>query len=554
MNMAYPPLLQPPLMPVAPQYPIIPRDLAQQQTSFNNDVTSHLRSWERRAAAEQDALERQEKALLRAHLSSLPLLPLPRTPEINAKLPLSGLHPVLRRLVTALGAQCGSTCMAMAGLLGAASVAARGRWKVDAGDGHVEVATAYIAVCSPSGQRKSAVADVFRRIFEAEEARLGRQHADASPHANSRVMRRACRAMEVRLAKQVQQLFISGHDMETVRSTLSAEMATVERLRRQAEGHVGRPRLLGDILTPEALAIVLEQNDEALGIFEAEGGLLKRLRPASDDLILKGFTAESFTFDTKTSGTVHLQAPVLAICLFVQPEVFHRFYANEEFAGHGLLARFWPLFVPPNSSPGGPSAEIPADALAWLEERIRRLLQIECPRGEDGRRTFHTLTLTRDAKAVLDRYRAQVSAERQLGTSEHYAAFVNKQVGHALRAAALLRLFEHEAPQEHAIDESLLKEGIALAEAFRAHAALAFTPEARNGVDYAAKILEWMKRFHVAEFTERDAQRGIGSGRHTVAQIRAGIDQLERCNYLRRHRSRQRSPACLVHTHAYMLF
>src|SRR3546814_3427395 len=98
--------------------------------------------------------------------------------------------------------------------------------------------------------------------------------------------------------------------------------------------------LLIDVTTFEALAFEMELQDEALGVFEAEGGIWKcQLRSNRDDILLKAYTAEAFASDTRTQGAVHLQAPVAAICNLVQPNVFNSIYCDANLVEHGLIPR-----------------------------------------------------------------------------------------------------------------------------------------------------------------------------------------------------------------------
>jgi hypothetical protein len=92
--------------------------------------------------------------------------------------------------------------------------------------------------------------------------------------------------------------------------------------------------------------------------------------------------------------------------------------------------------------------------------------------------------------------------------------------------------------------------GIALADFFRQHAAVAFDPTARRGIVVGRKILSWIQRDRRIEFKDRDAQRGACSGRGKVEEVRAGLDILERHNLIRRG-IRNGESTNVVHPHAY---
>jgi hypothetical protein len=293
----------------------------------------------------------------------------------------------------------------------------------------------------------------------------------------------------------------------------------------------------------------LEQQGEAIGIFEAEGGFWKhRLRPSGDDILLKSYTGESFGSDTKTQGSVFLRAPVVAICTLVQPNVLEALYRDADLVEHGLVPRMLPILAP-SQIPYSFQTEVPNELMIWFRSHVRSLLEIERPQGDVDERTFHTLTLTPEAKAEFDLFSQEVGRQMAAGMFEGYQAFGSKLAGHAVRLAGAMHLLKHGSPHHHEIDRDSMISGIALAEFFRQHAKVAFDPCARNGVLYAQKILAWIQRSRPAQFTEREAHRHACS-RANIDQVRAGLDELERHNFIWRYVT-GKSPICVVHPHAY---
>jgi hypothetical protein len=183
------------------------------------------------------------------------------------------------------------------------------------------------------------------------------------------------------------------------------------------------------------------------------------------------------------------------------------------------------------------SASIPSDVLSWYTDLVRRLVGIRRPAAvaADNERTFHLLDLSPDARSRIIRYARDVEGRIRSGLFQAYPAFGAKLAGHAVRLAGAIHLMSHPEPQLGKFSDESLSAGIAWAEFFRAHAEVAFTPEASEGIAYAQRIYDWMTRYRPDIFKERDAQRGIGSSRHSIAQVRAGIDELERGNYLRKY-------------------
>jgi hypothetical protein len=194
--------------------------------------------------------------------------------------------------------------------------------------------------------------------------------------------------------------------------------------------------------------------------------------------------------------------------------------------------------------------DIPPDSLDWYGGLVRRLLSIRRPAAAENDRTFHILGLSSEARARIGHYGRNIARQIDDGRFESYRAFGSKLAGHAARLAGAIHLMTHIEPQSEEITDRSMHAGIEWANFFRVHAEAAFTPEARDGIACALKIYKWMKREGRWTFPERDAQRGIRSNTHSIAQTRAGIDELARGNYLRRCIT-GKGAICVVHPRAY---
>jgi hypothetical protein len=252
------------------------------------------------------------------------------------------------------------------------------------------------------------------------------------------------------------------------------------------------------------------------------------------ELFLKSFNGETFASDTKTSGSVYLKSPVLAICILAQQPTLDAVFRNEQFVECGLAPRFLPLFVPAiNGTSHGTQTEIPEDLRDWFADLVRKIIRAPFNVDQSGDRAFQVLELNWDARDVVERYRWMIDRQINAGEFEQYAAFGRKLLGHAIRLAGMVHLLSHELPESQPIEGKTMQCGVALAEFFRKHAAAAFSAESLDGLRCAPAILKWMRRHRYPHFNERQAHRGIGSSRYTVAQVRSGLDVLERHNFLR---------------------
>ena len=554
----------PPVYGVSPPVPVLPHQPSnpdlyaalQAQTAANNAVSSHYESEKRLAKNYSSFVDEANINAIRLQMLFSTILPLRKSVEITIPIPLEHIPVQAQNFVKTVASALGvSMEMVAVCLFGAIFIAARGNFKIKVQDHWFEILTGILIVAAQSGDRKSAVVDLMRPVFEAVEAELRMDVGRYGRQSDLRVLHQTLQRMERNFAKHVvERIETTGCSFEVARSELQADYAAIGGLRESLQKSSSAPRILLDAPTLEALAVELERQDEAIGSFEAEGGFWKhRLKPSVDDILLKAFTGESFASDTKTLGNVYLRSPVLAACSLVQPEVLQALYGNVELAGHGATSRMLPVLLPSRKgSQNGFSVDIPTDLLDWYQELVRRLLRIRRPDPvtAENERTFHVLGLSSAAKARIGHYGQEINQQIRNGQFENYPAFGAKLAGHAVRLAGAIHLMTHLEPQSEEINDQSIQAGLAWAEFFRVHAEAAFTPEARDGIAYAQKIHNWMKRHRPDTFRERDAHRGIGSGRHSIAQIRAGIDELERCNHLRKYITGG-SALCVVNPSAY---
>ena len=122
----------------------------------------------------------------------------------------------------------------------------------------------------------------------------------------------------------------------------AGKIADLENMKKSVSKDMVAPRLLANISTLEKLAEEMALRGEVMGIFDAEGGALKKIigAPKMLDLCLKAYTGEAFASDTKTAGSVHMNCPVLAMCIVAQPNILEAAYRNDEAVGRGLMPRF----------------------------------------------------------------------------------------------------------------------------------------------------------------------------------------------------------------------
>ena len=529
--------------------PISFQDLAQQEIK-NNQLAARL------VNSRKEVIKLQEEQALENALSQLRfdmrfrnITPLPEGLSVATQFPLEGLPDWAFRLVTeiALSLQVPIEAVAPA-LFGVAFIAARGNYKIKVKSDYHEILTSYIVVVIPSGGRKSAIVYLFRKPINKIEAdrQMDFDENATSRKSDSEALVAIKRKVKKKLIKELDFDIESLDDIKVVRKQLSEKLEILERETQQSEA---RPKLLIDSPTSKELAMEMGRQNEAIGIFEAEGGIWKhRVRPSEDNILLKGFTGEPFGDET-TKDSVNMQKPCLAICTYVQEVVAEKLYSNDALKCDGLLPRILTVFVSKNNVSRDPNPRDVSDELVKIySDKINSLFNIQRPKGQEGERTFHVLELTDEARQSWRGYAARIAERVSAGLFKDFEAFGEKLAGHAVRLAGALHLLKYDVPHDHQIDAATMNAGVALAEYFANHAIVAFDKRHLQGIKFAKKILNWMDRHRKAQFTEREIHRGVGHCE--IVDIRAGLNVLERHGYIGCYPTVKRT-YCLVNPNLY---
>lgn len=226
-------------------------------------------------------------------------------------------------------------------MLAAVSGAAGKGWQLaGAVSGHTNWPNLFILLALPTGSQKSVSSRILRPIIEREKERIRDWEANEKP-----VIEAQRRRAEERL-KHALNLEKNGSSGGRDIGEIQKEIA---RLTRQAERN---PALLLGNVTTAALAKELSRMDqETVLLFSPEGGDLLRValglyreRGMDADLLLSGYTGESYGQSRAGSGTLRLECPLISMLGMVQPMLVREAFANEEAAARGLLGRF--LSVP----------------------------------------------------------------------------------------------------------------------------------------------------------------------------------------------------------------
>lgn len=338
-----------PLLPLtaeAIQPPLNPMELAQQELKDNRLVLGVVKTRdELRKLEEKNALEYGLNQL-RYEMGFRNIIPIPEGPGVVTSFPLESFPDWAARLVSKIAQSLQVPIEAVApALIGAMLIGARGNYVIEVKKDYQELLTAFIVVVMVSGGRKSAIVNYFRKIFNEIEAA---RQIDFDVNATSR---KSSREALIAIKRKVKSKILAKVDFESLDEIKDATKQlgeTLEIIERETQQLKYRPKLLIDSPTSKELSMEMARQDEAIGIFEAEGGIWKhRVRPSEDNIYLKGFTGEPFGDET-TAGSVNMRRPCLSICTYVQGVVAEKLYSNDALKCDGLLPRILPVFVSSN--------------------------------------------------------------------------------------------------------------------------------------------------------------------------------------------------------------
>ena len=408
------------------------------------------------------------------------------------------------------------------------SAATRGRWQVEVQPGWEESLSLYAMPLALSGERKSAVRSAVCAPLQQIESELIRtarprvhEHQDQVDLVDERI--KHLRSTAVRAKKQEE------------RAAAATELLDAQKERRQLDETRPRvPQLIGDDITPEALARVMADNDESLAIISAEGGFTDILGGRySDspnlDLVLKAHNGEPVTVNRRGGETVRMERPFLALALCVQPDVVGRMRADSTMTDRGLLARI--VYALPPSALGRRQLD-PEPIPTALRGRWHSTLAAVLHHDMKGS-TPRTLTLTPAARTLLTDYRHAHEPRLHPDWGEYapIKSWASKLPGALVRIAAMLALAD--SPGSVTVAEQHMASALTLADSLAAHALRVLTGPLQHQASPARQLLDWALTLpgSPAEFTAREAREAL-NGRRWVrdggaAAVDAALAELE---------------------------
>ncbi|MCA9259505.1 MAG: DUF3987 domain-containing protein, partial [Planctomycetales bacterium] len=242
---------------------------------------------------------------------------------------------------------------------------------------------------------------------------------------------------------------------------------------------------------------------------------------------LKGHSGDQLIVDRVSRPTVRVERPAITCAYTIQPDVIRGLAGQNAFRGRGLLGRFLYCFPPSwigRRTIAPPS--VPEDVREAYLITIESLAEI-C----DGVK----LELDSAAGVCLEAWEREVEAMLgEDGRLEHLRDWGGKLVGATIRIAGIIHVVERGVTCD--IDEHTIASAIAIARYLIPHAETAISlMDAQYGeaAGDANRILRWIKRDGLTNFSLRDAHQACRPHIHLADDAAKAVDDLERRNFVR---------------------
>ena len=256
--------------------------------------------------------------------------------------PVESLPGAVQDFVLAAAASIGvPVAMTGSAALGVLAAVLQKKAKVKAKEDWTESLCLYILLIARSSERKSPIMRKMTKPLELYEEMVNAKMAeDIEEYDNQeKFFKKKIKYLEGKAARGV----INYTDAQKAREELAALKPT-------------RPlRLTAGDVTPEVLVNLLEENNERMAIFAAEGGLFGTMSgrysgAVNIDVFLNAYSQDKMTVDRVGRRTRILRDAHLTMVMAVQPHMVCEFEARKEFQELGLTGRF--LYAMPDSLVG----------------------------------------------------------------------------------------------------------------------------------------------------------------------------------------------------------
>ena len=376
------------------------------------------------------------------------------------------------------------------------SVCLQGKAKVSFSPYWSEELNLYMLIIAPPGERKSAVFSAMTSPINKFVNEYNALHLiDVQTYFNSKKM------LDSKLNKAIEK----GEDSSVIRD-IQMEINDLQPVKEM--------KLITTDVTAEALAAIMSDNNDTMGIMSPEGGIFDVISGMYSNSIinlnifLSSYDGEPVKIDRKY-GSVTLTHPLLTFGICAQPQVLNNVISNQQFIGKGLTQRF--LFCIPDSMIGHRKLiqDVNGNSVTRAcSDLITRLLNM--PRNDECR-----IDLSCKAVDLLTDYADKIEYQ---------------MLGKTLRIAGVLHLCEH-SPSE-CISGDTMQAAIDITTYFGQHyLKMMCADNYDNSAQYLLdKITAKVIREGMTVISLRDIKRT--AKRLSSEQIETALEKLTVCNYL----------------------
>jgi hypothetical protein len=421
----------------------------------------------------------------------------------------------------------------LAGLLGTAvaSSCVAKKAVIEIEPGYSEPLNVYVAVAMESGNRKTSVFLLMTRPLVDWEHREAKRLEPEIKRAKSER-----KSMEARID---QLRAMAAKPKQELNTSLINQIAEIEA---SLPDVPQPPRLWTQDVTPEKLAVLMQQQRERMAVFSDEGGIFDILAGRYSgvpnlDIVLQGHSGSPVRVDRATRETVMLQNPILTFGISPQPDVLAHLSDTPGFRGRGLLARYlYDLPISPLGSRLLSPAPCPVETVKAYRELIERLLELSPPEDEGGVWQPWRLELSEGAYRIWKEFqRAIETLMREGGKLEYLRDWASKLPGAAARIAGVFHCVTSSLTKTVIVEAETMRRAVDLATPLIDHALAAFDlMGCDERVAGALKILAWVRREGLKTFTVRDCFHAHQRRFKQVRAMQPSLELLVEHGYLRR--------------------
>jgi len=392
-------------------------------------------------------------------------------------------------------------------ILGVLATASQKKFEIASDGSHREPLSLFTCPAMPPGERKTAVVAIVTRPLRRWEMEL---RAKLAPEIRENESHRqtALRRIEVLRSKAAKS------DDPDERHALQSDINAIEAELPPAKS---MPVLLIEDCSVEHVATMLSRQNEKLSIMTDEGGIFDIIGGRYSkgvpnlDVFLQAHAGSPVRVNRGSREPVDLHSPCLTVAVSCQPYVLQEIGANKAFRGRGLLARF--LFAVPKSRLGFRTLrpqEIESTILDHWAMIVSAMLDQDQQFDEYGNPVARTLYLTRAAYRTWKSEQCANEIEmRPGGPWASDTGWASKYPGAVLRIAGVLHCAVcaecRRDPADVDVAEITMRSAVTIGQKIKAHTLQAFGMMALSeDQKFAARIVEWIRRENVREFTGRE--------------------------------------------------